>query len=262
MKLDYGTQISKEPISLSIGVLNKPTLDRIQKLTFVRFELYEVYLKLTPEFYYKHINQDKTDAWEQLSEHDKESVTLYKLILEDSALQKMYVEILSFFFTEKVLYYDGLFVFSTFDTDNAEELTNDNIRGVIGEDSFYQVLSIIQQVCGIYSEEDEIPDDSEFKNALAKKMFEKIQKAEKEKKKNKKGDKNYTIPNIISSVAAKHPSINFTNIWDLTLYQLIDTFNRLQVDSVYYINSTRVSVWGDEKNSFDQTLWYKNTYDK
>ena len=87
-------------------------------------------------------------------------------------------------------------------------------------------------------------------------------KAQKEQKKQAKNDINLSIPNIISAVASKHPSLNLTSIWDLTIFQLLDSFSRLQANTVYEIDSTRVSVWGDEKKTFDPALWYKNIYDK
>ena len=37
---------------------------------------------------------------------------------------------------------------------------------------------------------------------------------------------------------------------------------RLQVNKVYDIDARRVSVWGDEKKTFNIALWYKNEYDK
>lgn len=86
-------------------------------------------------------------------------------------------------------------------------------------------------------------------------------KAKKKAQENKKADINLSIPNIISSVSNMHPSINYLNIWDLTIFQLLDAFNRLQANVMYNIDCTRVSVWGDEKKTFDVSLWYKNNYD-
>ena len=28
------------------------------------------------------------------------------------------------------------------------------------------------------------------------------------------------------------------------------------------MNTVRVAVWGDDKNQFDPSLWYKNNFDK
>lgn len=118
----------------------------------------------------------------------------------------------------------------------------------------------MQQICCIYSEDEDIKN-LKFKNALAKKMYEKMLKAKKKAQENKKVDINLSLPNIISSISNKHPSINYINVWDLTVFQLMDAFNRVQTNTMYEIDSTRVSVWGDEKKTFDFTLWYKNNYD-
>ena len=76
-------------------------------------------------------------------------------------------------------------------------------------------------------------------------------------KKAKKSDPNLSLPNIISAVSNTHPTINPLNVWNLTVFQLLDSFTRLQSNKIYDINATSVSVWGDEKKQFDFSLWYK-----
>jgi len=44
------------------------------------------------------------------------------------------------------------------------------------------------------------------------------------------------LNDIISAVCAKHPSINLLNIGNLTIYQLIDQFKRLNAIDTYHIN--------------------------
>lgn len=139
--------------------------------------------------------------------------------------------------------------------------SQEDIRGVISENIFLQVLNAIQQVCCI-DDKDENVEEKKFKNSLAKKLYEKMLKAEKAKKEEKKFDVNFTLPNIISSVSNRHPTVSPINVWELTIFQLYDSFNRMQVNSMFDIDSTRVSVWGDEKKTFDAALWYKNEYDK
>lgn len=87
----------------------------------------------------------------------------------------------------------------------------------------------------------------------------------KEKENKRKAQKdfyNMSLPNIISATAAKNPGLNIINIWDATLFQLYDQFEKAQNDDAHYMNSVRVAVWGDEKNQFDPSLWYKNNFDK
>lgn len=266
MRLDYGTQLSPVPITLSIGVLRKPTLLEISQLTFDKFTYYEFLIKMTPEIYYTELQKDNggKEYWESLTEEQRESITLYNLILQDEQLCTIYTEILNFFFVESVIFQEGYFILLKQEVENIDDISTEDIQGAISEELLPKVFELIQQICCIYNKEDDI-DEAKYKNNLAKKLMERMKKAAKQnsnKSDSKKSDLNLTIPNIISSICNKHSSLNYTNIWNLTIFQLLDAFNRTQVNTMYNIDSTRVSVWGDEKKTFDATLWYKNEYDK
>ena len=265
MRLDYGTQLSPVPITLSIGTLRKPTLKEISQITFDRFSFYEFFLKLSPETYYTKLRKENDGEafWDSLTEEEQDKITIYNIIEEDEKIRSTYVEIFNFFFVETVIYQEGFFRLLKENTaiDNPDKIKREQVRGAIAKDNFSQVMSLLQQICCIYNEEESL-DDMKFKNNLARKLMEKMLKAKKKEQETKKSDLNLTIPNIISSLANKHPSLNYVNIWDLTIFQLLDAFNRTQANSMYDIDSTRVSVWGDEKKTFDVSLWYKNNYDK
>ena len=258
MRLDYGTQISPAPITLSIGTLRKPTLQDISELTFDKFSYYEFFVKMTPKTFYTELRgDDGKQYWNSLTKEQQDKITLYDLIEQDEKLRNTYVDILNFFFIETVIFQEGYFILLNQGVEFSDVLKTSDIRGAMSREIFLQVLDLIQQICCICGENENL-DEMKFKNNLAKQLMEKILK---EKKKNKL-DKNMTIPNIISALSNKHPSLNFTNIWSLTIFQLLDSFNRTQANSVFEIDSTRVSVWGDEKKTFDVSLWYKNEYDK
>lgn len=261
MRLDYGTQLSPVPITLSIGVLRKPTLREISELTFDKFTYYEFLVKMTPEIYYTELQKESggKEYWENLTEEQRDNITLYDLILDDIRLCNTYVEVLNFFFVESVIFREGYFILLRKEVDDIEDIDTNNIRGAISKELLPQVFELIQQICCIYNADDNI-DESKYKNKLAKKLMERMKKAAKQN--NQKSDLNLTIPNIISAISNKHPSLNYTNVWELTVFQLLDAFNRTQMNSMYEIDSTRVSVWGDEKKTFDVSLWYKNEYDK
>ena len=65
------------------------------------------------------------------------------------------------------------------------------------------------------------------------------------------------LGNIISAVANFHPSLNEYNIWNLTVYQLWDSFYKLINNNIYTIQSTSVAVWGDKDKQFNINEWYK-----
>jgi len=267
MKLDYGTQISPFPIPLSIGTLRKPTLKDISEIGYERFGLYESFTKLTPKLFYTKLNKENGGEkyWESLGEDEQYKLTMFGLLCDDDVLQKMYTALLDFFFVESVQFVEKCFVIydGEKDVDLSQEDNIKKIKGVITLDTFNSVMTLIQQVCGIYDDAYDL-DGMTFKSEFAKRKYLEFleNKKEAEEKKEKKADKNMSIPNIISAVANKHQSLNYVNIWQLTLFQLLDVFHRLQTNTIYDIDSTRVSVWGDEKNTFDISLWYKNEYDK
>ncbi len=259
MKLDYGTQLSSFPIKLSIGTLRKPTLNEIGKITFDKFIFYEFLIKMTPELYYTKLlkNNESMEYWLSLSEERKQRITLFELIQKEEILRNLYLEVLNFFFLETVVYQDNHFLLlKGIYVD--EKQKNQEIQGIISQENMQEILELLQQICCIYSENENI-NNMKFKNNLAKKIMNKILKAK--KKDNDKIDINLTIPNIISAVCNRHPSLNYTNIGELTIFQLFDSFYRLRTNIIFDINSTSVSVWGDEKKAFDYSFWYMNNYD-
>jgi len=271
VRLDYGTQLSPHPVKLSIGSLRKPTLGDISNpafgMSFEKFYYYELLMKLTPEIYYSTFSGDEgASYWNSLSEEQQAEENIFDIIINSPPLAHDFLEMFNFFFVETVILQDGFFVLLKPDTEVNDDLDleqiQDKIVGVMTSESFDVVIDLMQQICCIHDKEEDEEEEPVFKNEIAKKLFLKMQEAEKQRAKEKKADLNFTIPNIISAVASKHPSINLVNIWDLTMFQLMETFSRIQMNAVYDINALRVSVWGDEKKTFDPALWYKNSFDK
>lgn len=266
MKLDYGTQLSPSPISLSIGTLLKPKLKDITNskkgMSFNKFNYYEVLIKMTPELFYTKIKGESgLEYWNSLTTNEKETMTLYDVVLKEKQLTDSFVDIFNFFFEETVIFKESFFVLLDKNINaDINTIKEKDIHGVISDKSFLQVLDIIQQICCIDDNEKNI-SDLKFKNKLAKSIYEKMQKAAK-KQKSEKNNIDFTLPNIISSVSNKHKTISPITVWNLTIFQLLDSFSRLQINTMFDINSTRVSVWGDEKKTFNAALWYKNEYDK
>ena len=263
MRLDYGTLLSPTPIKLSIGSIKKHTLREISELSFDRFNYYEIYLKMTPEKYYsKIIEESGTSYWDTLDESTRKKMTMYDLIKKEEQIRNVYVDLFNFFFIEFVGYKEGFFIIFNQEVDLNNTISPETICGVIDEDSFQQVICLIQQICCIFEDSDDHEEDVKFKNNIARKLYERMLKEQKKNRAKKKFDKNLYLPNIISAVSNSHPTINPLSVWDLTLFQLFDSFNRLRTNKMYDIDARRVSIWGDEKKTFDVALWYKNEYDK
>lgn len=263
MTLDYGTLLCPDPIELSIVTIRKPTLRQIYKLTFSTFYLFESFLKMTPNILYTEILDESQRAyWESLNESEKESISLYSIVINDDKLRSIYYRIFEFFFVDQVIEYDNHYIILKNKVDNDQAIDTNNIKGIITDESFQQILDILQQICCVY-EKPASAENLKFKNKTAQRLYEKLSKAREDQRKRSGRDssKELALPNIISAVSNRHYSITPISVWELTVFQLVDSFNRLQLNAVYEINQTRVSVWGDEKNNFDSTLWYKNNND-
>lgn len=268
MRLDYMTQLSPNPITLPFGTIIKPVLSRIcgnqNGVSYDRFSMYEVFAKMTPKRFVETAKKNPTAFQLNVDEIEQnlDSLTMFDLILRDIGLQQIYTELFNFFFDENVVFFENSFIVvdKELPDDIPPEEIKNSIHGVLGAQQFAIAIDIIQQVCCIHDKNADI-SDIKFKNDAARRIYEKIHKSEIERSNDEKIDYNLSIPNLISKVSAKHPSINILNIWDLTVFQLLDQFMTLQGNAFYDIDSARVSTWGDEKKTFDATLWYKNTYD-
>lgn len=171
MRLDYGTILCPEPITLSVGTIKNPKLKEIAKLGFDKFGYFEFLLKMNPEVFYTKVKgDDGKNYWDTLTDEEKEQAILYDVIVNDDKLVNVYVEIFNFFFVESVIFRDGFFILLKEDIEDETEINADNIRGVIAKDNMPQVLGLLQQICCVYEDNEDV-SDLKFKNDLARKMY-------------------------------------------------------------------------------------------
>lgn len=106
----------------------------------------------------------------------------------------------------------------------------------------------------------------ERKNVVVtKKQRDYKEMVEKARKKHKEyikaiGSQDTDILDIISAVSSKHPSINLFNIQNLTMYQLIDQFKRLNMIDDYFISVDSLLA-GAKKNDVNLIHWSKKITD-
>lgn len=253
-RLHYGDILSPTPIVSSIGTIIKPKLIDIAELTFAKYDIFQVFLNMTPEKFYVDVKKSKwKDKWNSLPEEQKSQMTMFDVALEDNVVQEEYLEIFNFFFDETVIFSEKMFFVIK---NGVTEIKQEDIVGGITRDNFSEVIDLIKQICGLSTKEEEPP---KMKNKLAEMIYSKIKKGQ--QKKAEEANKNLRLANIVSKVASNHHSLNWTNIWDITIFDLLDTFQSMQNTEMYRLDARRVSVWGDEKNTFKVDLWYKNNYD-
>lgn len=272
MKLTYGDYLSPFPTRVPLGEnafvhLRKPTINEIWQLGFETFDIYQTYLRMTPEFYYTVLCQaiGGVEFWNSIDEEVRKKLTLFEVVLADANMQQIVVSFLNFFYVEKVVFQDSRFFFcKDRDYENKEFNPEDIIAVVADSDRFKQALLWCCLYCDINTEEEK-EEQPKFKNKTAEMMWLRIQEAERKQKviQSRKDQLTYSLPNIISSICAIHNSINYSNVGSLTLPQLKDTLNRLCSLELYTLSKTTVSVWGTKDNDkFSITQWMENNYDR
>ena len=167
-------------------------------------------------------------------------------------LRETFFEALSFFIEEKVVFDDKSLCFKIY--------RDKQVVGEINNGNFGDIQSLIAQIIGV---EKESKSELKFSNKKAKAIYERCKARKKEFDKAKKKEQpsnDYTLPNIISAVCAKHPSLNLLNIWDLTILQLYDQFRRLNFITYELVEGLRWAAWG--KDSIELSAWFKDLTNK
>lgn len=256
MKIDYSILISPYPLVLkNIGNVKAITLEEIfsPSVTYPVYNSYLSFLLLTPDTYYEEIAKDKLGWYNSLPQEKKEEISTYDLICKDKSLQHAFENIFNFFLLENVIWNDSNQVFIVFN-----DVGKDGTPipcGAIHRDIFNEFCDIILQRCAVNRGSVDI-DESEVKSKKARKTISLLKRGRKNLRKTSKRNKAIEIPNLISSIAVKSKSLNYTNIWKLTVYQLYDQFKREQMGEFLDIQKTSVAAYGNKEKQFKGNEWY------
>lgn len=188
----------------------------------------------------------RLDDYEALSDEDKLKLNIFDILTADKEAVLSLEKALNFFIKEDVCYSSSHLGFLVKD--------GEDIVGFIDRETYYVVCDLICQRCYIKTTKEDL---GKIKNKKALGIMKKILKGREEKAKASKSDKNMELGNIISSVANKSLSLNISNIWDITIYQLWDCFARISNNNIYEIQSTSVAAYGNKDNHFDANAWFK-----
>lgn len=222
MKLDYFDLLSPDPVHIqNVGGILSP---RLKDISSIGIRAYQYYLSTL--------------------------FNTYDLLTANQQTAELLADVFNFFIREEVRYSAGpnCFVIQK----------NGHLTGMITKETYPQVCDIIFQRNAILPRPEE--DLSKAKNQKALEIMQKLEKGRKEKARQTSYDQNLELGNIISAVANKSYSLNILNIWDLTVYQIWDCFQRLSSNSIYEIQSMSVATWGDKNKDFDAAAWFKKLH--
>ena len=252
MKLDYFDLISPLPLDIvSVGRIKSPKLIEVADLSYYVYAQYVSYLRMKAD--------DYIDTFKK--EEDLELYTKFDLILYDPEFRNIINKALNFFLIEEFEWYEEYESFlSTKKIEKEDGQIELIATGIINSKNYDDILDIILQRVHITPDKNDVSDIRKIKGKNARRIYQKIHQGRKKLRAASGSSSDLTLPNIISSVAAKSGSLNWTNIWDITIYQLFDAFERLQIIDQYDIASTQVAVWGDKEKKFKFSAWNSSIY--
>lgn len=122
--------------------------------------------------------------------------------------------------------------------DNEYRIGNNNEFIALNKEDMNEIFSAFREIYSLSGEKvafaDAKPKTKEHEEFLAV-----IRKAQANIDRKKNGER--TIDGIIMGVTSKHPSYNLTNIWDLTMWQLMETYTTLhKIDNAYF---TKIGIY-------------------
>jgi hypothetical protein len=145
---------------------------------------------------------------------------------------------LSFFTKDKV----------AFDSKTNSYMVGDKV--LVDRNNYSLIATIVKKINGLSYEEDEVKS-MKFKNEKAKQMFDKLQKLRSKYKKKDTAD-SLGLKDILSILcSADDNGINIFNVGQLTIYQVYERFERLNIKE----NHTRIlKVWANGHLGKDDKL--------
>ena len=239
MYFDYFDMLSGEPLRVQgVGHIKSPYLRDICPASGIGYRAYNLFLHF--------LSWDKEDLlkYDQLMEYrgasklNRECFSTFDIATLLPQTRELCRGVLSFFITENITWDEAARKFIVFvenDREHHEEPAS--IIGEIDRENFDDVRSMILQMnfIGLDKESEPIKHSSE----KSKELWEMAQKylMEQAKTNGDKEDKpEYHLGNIISKICVAHPSYNLLNVFDLTVFQLYDSFFQLG-----YIRSSNLS---------------------
>lgn len=180
-------------------------------------------------------------------EYKNEEVSTFECLviscLIDLQFKELILTSLSIFFKEKATFFKDMECFYIGDISENKFITIEN---------YEYIKFVLKKQNGIKVEEPE-----KFANSLAQQMAEKMKKMREKYSKCSNGNNEQICDysDIISSVCAKHNSINPFNIGDLTINQTIDQFKRLNMIDKYQIDVQSL-LHGAKKEDVGLEGWF------
>ena len=217
--------LSGMPIELNFGKLYPLKLQDIVKLGYSKYNYYISLLLI-----------DKSNL--QNEEDNLNDITNFEVIYEicnfNEQFKKNYFNMLELFSKETVRLWNGFFYFG----DLKEER-------IINKDNFDEFIILLKEINCMINKE-----DNEFNpaNEKAREIAERIKRArEKINKVKSKSGENLSLSDLISAFAFYNKNTDLNSIFEMTIYQFNNQFQRMQLVNNYEISIQSLLHGADPK---------------
>lgn len=223
-----------KPISLNgIGLLKSIKIKDIMDIGFDNYNKYLSYLCMSSE--------DILDLLNSELENIEPFDFIFSNCFYDEKFKEDILCAFSYFFDEKCRFSEnGYFYLGNIDEERFIHSRNFNF---------------LSDVLRIQNCVEDKKDNLNLKSKAAKDFYKRLKQARRKHESEKSS--NMDISDIISAISAKHPSINIFNIEELTMYQLIDQYKRINMIDEYLININSL-LHGASKDDVKLTHWSSN----
>ena len=252
IRLNYIDHISPYGVMLrGIGRVHSPVLGDVLKMGYNQYQRILTLFLYTPEKYFTDASTEAKieNIWGQLSNEQKNSITMFDILTSNEEVRSELISGLALFVSGDLEWdepHKAVLIDKQIDANG-----NMSIGGFIDKSNYKVVIQVILQLLDI--SDDDMPEENpKFKSEKDRLFWERFQKKKKEFAKSKKGDPNLELPNMISLLCTFHQSLNYSNICELTIGQIRDTFSQLMKAKQLNIAEMNYSVWGGK---YDPSQW-------
>lgn len=187
-----------------------PTIDSVGEIGEVLYSIYIALATFNKEAILKHMFNVSDEDYERIEHEDNfDTLTLIPAVVLETQ------DALSYFTKSTVIF-------------NPHSVTyNIGEKVLVSKENYLEFSSIIEKLNGLSEESEEKPK-IKFKSESARKMYEELMK-QKKKSKNKNSD-SLSLKDVLSILCnADGNGINVFNVSNLTIYQVYEHFERLQI---------------------------------
>lgn len=258
VELEYFDKISPCGVMLNnVGNVHSPFLRDIAKAGYRQYQYSLVQLLYSPEQYIRELGKitGKVDMWERLTNDEKNNLSMFDLLTLNDELRTELISVLSFFITGVLEWDDKRKMILVNKKEEADGKIS--VDGYVCKENYATVVGVCLQLADIETD-NLMPETPKFKTEKDRKFYEDFMKKKSKYNSNRKQDPDFELANMISVISVFHNSLNFTNVYDLTVAQVHDTFKRLLREHQLNIHETNYAVWGGK---YDSKLWYQNMDD-